>query len=354
MTCLYADGFDWVDTTSDTTIKTQLPYDKWVFTDIINNSTLQGGAGLYGGKYIGFAATNAESHLKRPIGSSVQTVVVSFLFRSNAGLPSSDTRIYTLWDGTTQQVCLHLGSDGRLFFSRAGTTIGSATPAGTIVHSTWAFLTIKVKIDPSTGTVELRKDGGSALISGTGLNTRNSANSTVDGHGPHRNNGTGGTAAFHYDELYLLDTSGSVNNDFIALSRIEMVAPTSDDTLVSTPSTGVTGWAVLDEIPLSATADYTAFAAAGADLYNFADLASTPSSIAAVRALPFCLKTDAGAATARVNCKSSATTDNGTTQNVPISINADVSHIFELDPNGSIAWTGTNFNAAKFGFERVT
>ncbi len=364
MTLQYNDGFDWVDTTSDTTIRTQLAYDAWTISSPFNphEALMVGGAGVYGGKYVGYKNNggNGALRIQRTLTTARQTVGIGFRFYATAiPSPAGRNEIFSWTDSGTVQLTLCLLGTGALSLYRGngstGTLLGTSgtTP---IVAASWYFIEVFNKIDPSTGTYDVRVNGVSVL-SGTGADTRSTANSSANGFNFGRNmhadlGNLANLVEFRFDDFYAIDDQGSVNNAVLGDCRTEMLVPTANVSAGFTPSAG-SNFQCVDEIPLSATADYNAASAAAEDRFSTGGMASTPSSVKAISLVQFSLKTDAGTNTTRNRLTSSGTTGNGTTTAVPTSIGA-IRDVFELNPNGNVAWDATTANAAQPGYERVT
>ena len=87
---------------------------------------------------------------------------------------------------------------------------------------------------------------GSSVISLTGVNTQATANPSANQVLLTSNFGVNN---INCDDLYVLNTSGSVNNDFLGECRVWMSLPTGDDARFKqwTPSTGTSHFANLDD-----------------------------------------------------------------------------------------------------------
>jgi hypothetical protein len=89
------------------------------------------------------------------------------------------------------------------------------------------------------------------------------------------------------------------------------------------------------------------------DLYSFPALTTpNPTTVYAVAVKGYIRKTDAGARTVDLRCKSSTTDSAGTNAGqTPATTYGWLDSFFETDPNGSIAWTATAVNSATSGFK---
>ena len=83
---------------------------------------------------------------------------------------------------------------------------------------------MKATINSTTGAVAIHiSPGAGAILSLTNVNTQSTANATTNGIRLAVGNGGVG-----YDDLYVLNTSGSVNNSFLGESRILTSLPNAD------------------------------------------------------------------------------------------------------------------------------
>jgi hypothetical protein len=121
-------------------------------------------------------------------------------------------------------------------------------------------------------------------------------------------------------------------------------------------NTGVNWYEVASQPPQGAPS-YVYDATVGhEDLYSFPSLSVPPTAIYAVAVKASLSKSDAGAKTASVRLKSAATDSAGTggTALAPGTSYAWMTSLFERDPNGNIAWTQPNLNAAQAGVKVET
>jgi len=116
-------------------------------------------------------------------------------------------------------------------------------------------------------------------------------------------------------------------------------------------------WYETSQNPSQGASSYVYDATVGhEDLYNFPALSVPPTAIYAVAVKANISKSDAGAKTASVRLKSGSTDSAGTggTAIAPGTSFAWATSLYERDPNGSIAWTQLNLNAAQAGIKVET
>jgi hypothetical protein len=165
--------------------------------------------------------------------------------------------------------------------------------------------------------------------------------------------GTGGLTNWYSKDLLIWDGAGSVDNDFFGSVSIYALLTDADISLNWTPSTGSTGWDLLDESPPN-DADYIsapdpAPAAAVMSLTNLpADVTSVRGLISFVRAA----KTDGGDGDLQVSLTSGANTDAGADRPMTTAFTywKDVS---EVNPGTGVFWTPTEVDAMDIEFDRT-
>lgn len=215
--------------------------------------------------------------------------------------------------------------------------------------NTWCYLEIKCTIADSGGRLTVRMNG-SQIIDFTG-DTRNGGTAAQVDYMNVRFGNAVGPLNF-IDDWYWLDSTGSAPyNDFLGDVKIETLIPTSAGASTQfTPSTGA-NWAAVDEIPAS-MADYVQSSTPGQrDSYTMSDLVTAVGQVLAARPIALALKSDAGAASLRVNSRSSGgTVRQGAAQTLSPSALWYLGDLQTTDPDGA-AWTVASLNSAEFGVE---
>lgn len=158
-------------------------------------------------------------------------------------------------------------------------------------------------------------------------------------------------------DLVIWTGTGSQNNNFLGSVLVTNLVPNSDVSLNWTPSTGTTGYEILDNIPPSDTI----YIAAGdpppspyvGNLSNLpADVSSVKGLITFVRAA----KSDGGDGSLQVGLISdpSGTPTTGLGANRPITVAQTYwRDVFELDPDTGAAWLPASVDAAQIQINRT-
>ena len=318
--------------------------------DYYNDASYQGniwdtadiGNGFAAGRFGGQCNRRAGGNLKKTL-TSQQTWIVTFAAQKEAAFSGTGT-ILECRDGSTLHLDLRFDASGHLLVTRNGTTLGTSTV--TLFGTTWYHVQFKFKIDDTTGTYEVRLDGLNVL-SGSNVDTRNGGNASVDNF-----NFVFTNVGWKLDDVIILDTTGSTNNNFPGDCKITTVFPSAaGNSAAWTPSTG-SNWQNVDDNPSNGDTDYNSSSTVGQkDTHNCTDVTVT-GAILAVKHNITHRKDDAGTRQVCGVVRSGTTDFDGTTRTCASSyvVSAD---LYETDPNTAAAWTNTNFNAAQFGYKVI-
>lgn len=332
MAMLFMDGFDHY-------ASADIPK-KWNSAVSASRTILPTG-GRRGGGALQLSATGCT---KGFAAAATDTIVVGVCFVS-----SSDTPTIQLTADATGTIHLTVrvlanGAVEALRGTTAGTIIGTSAAGAVPNRATTFYIEVKAKLHDTTGSVEVRVNGSSTpVLNLTNVDTKSGGTETVF------SGITLSTQSSVLDDLYVLDTSGAANNNFLGDVRIDTIFPTSDGNYQSfTPSTAGAHYVLVDDATPNTT-DYVDGAASGdRESFGLADLAAlTSSTVYAVQVNAAVNKDDAGARSASTMIRTSATDADGasvalgTTQSY-------ISQIYATDAGGS-AWTQSSVNAMEAG-----
>jgi hypothetical protein len=307
------------------------------------------------GRFAGGAANMGSSsqHLDLTALASVATRTIGFAFQLT-GASTGNTLVQFL-DSGTEQLSVRTTTGLALLISRNGTTLATSTP--TLSTGIWYYLEFKATIHPTAGAYELRITAGGAMtawLSGSSANTRNTANSTMNGVK------LPGNQNWLVDDLYILNSSGSVNNDFLGESRILTSLPNADDTaatgtnLLWTPDSGTPHFSRVNEATPNDDTSYVSSATAGQiDTYKFATVSPT-GAVAGLQTVLTARKDDVGSRTICAEYRSSGGTNyDGATSFSPGSSYLMFRQLYETDPATSAAWIASGINNGEFGVKCI-
>lgn len=340
MALLFIDGFDHYATADIGK--------KWSATSVGSINATGGRRG--GGSFR--SSSNNGAYVAKTLAASA-SFVVGMAFKYTA-LPTfgGNVKIIQIWDGGTSQCDLRVRGDGTLEVTRFGTALTGGASVVSLSINTDYYIEFKVTIANSiaAGSCKVRVNGVDVITVAAGQDTQNSANATANQVRIGTVDATNSLGNVDFDDVYIADLSGSVNNDFLGDVRIDTLYPTSDGNYTAfTPSTGSSHFALVDEATPN-TSDYNDGAAVGdRDSYGMGNLSALASqTVYGVQVNAAIMKDDAGSKSAATFVRSSST--NGDGAGVPLGTSqVYISQVFETDPNGSIAWTESSVNAMEAG-----
>lgn len=292
-----------------------------------------------------------------PVDYVGETLVVGFRIKTPDWVTTGAHKLFSVYsDGTgdaDRQLELYIDySDSNKLKLRRGATDLAESSASLISVDTWHYIEFKFNVHDTTGLYDVRVDGNSEM-SASGTDTRNLSTRGVyllEWWGMDGQNADQASDEQIIDDIYVLDTTGTINNNFLGPSTgVVALFPSAEGTTIDfTPSTGTDNSALVDDNPPGDT-DYNDGATNGdIDEYEVDALSETiiygvsvqthakPDAIGSIRKF-------------RHRVRSGASVGNGS----DIAVYDDAVHetIFEADPNTSAQWTNTNLNAAEFGVE---
>jgi hypothetical protein len=273
--------------------------------------------------------------------------VVGFARRAVAHGNGND--MVSIREGTTVHFGVGLTSTGAVT-ARRGTTVLATSADGVVNLTSWEYIEVKGTIHDSTGSYEIRVDGVNVL-SGTGADTRNGGTGVWDRVGFAQG---GSNNTWHVDDVYVCDTSGSTNNDFLGPVKVYALLPQTDAVAAGsnaglTPSTGTDHGALVDETPPNTT-DYNSSATVGnKDTYNFPAIGVT-GSVLGLQTSMYVAKSDAVARQVCAVVRSGGTDYDGANVS-PLTTFQYYSEMREVNPDTGVAWTISDVDAVEAGMK---
>jgi hypothetical protein len=333
MAIVFVDGFDYYPIANITR--------KWTAGAASSMQT-----GVYAGNCVRFNGTN--NNISKAF-TAAATIGVSFYLRIFQASAAA-TAICIFKDTSTTHVDVRIDANYKLYATRNGTTLGSAS-TNALSLNTWYHVEIKTLIDDSAGTVEVRINGtNSGWLNLTSQDTRNAGNASVNTI----NLAPGSSSYFDYDHLVIWNTSGNAPTNFMGDTKVVTLYPSGDSGTNNawTASTGSSKYACVDETQTSDT-DYISSTTAG----NIQTFTKGACDMATVRAVAINLvqeKDDASAYTIAELTRSGSTNYANATTVAPAASYVDSQWIRDQDPATSSAWTESGVDNAEFGVKHVT
>lgn len=350
---LFCDSFDHYTT------QTQALAGKWTSITGNNGSFGIAGSGRFGG--IGWSAQSGaggSNTLTKILPTTYATLIVGTAFKHQA-VGALDVTIISLWDtvaGGEQLSVRYSASKKRLYISRNGTTVATSTSMF-IYDGVYNYIELKATIHNTTGSYEVHVNGvQDASLTASGVNTRgtgtnNSADTVRFGFVTQTNI----TDAL-FDDIYICDTSGSDNTDFLGDIAVDAQFPDADSATHNdwTPNTLTVHYNRVNQTTPDDDTTYLSDSTPGhIDTWSYQNLRQSSGTIKGIQFLPYARKDDAGTRQiAPVVFQSATDYVQSTLPSVP-STYSYLPLIVERNPATSAAWTISDFNADEFGVKEI-
>jgi len=279
-----------------------------------------------------------------------QTMVVGFAYQPGDAL-GDNCRIVVFHQGSTEHFSLRVQTSGEVSVHLGTSATAVATSTGaSLAPNTWSYIEFKVTIgNAGVGSYEVRVNGVNVL-SDSDQDTQNGGSAIADSIKFFGNSDSSSANRSAFDDIYILDDTGSENNDFLGSQKVVAIIPTAagDDTDF-TPNSG-NNYQAVDENGHDSDSSYVESGTSGhTDLYQFGDVSLT--DIKGVQINAVAKETDASPFSLNLLCKSDATLDSGSPLAIGGTTYVSRSRILEEDPDTSAPWTDSGIDAAQFGIE---
>ena len=324
MALLMFDGFEW-----------STPID-WTGSLDYSGSGARSGAGS--------VTTPDEGYKTYPIAATTTTFIIGAALKNP--LNQEIYRIYE--EGGVLHIVLKVDAAGHIIIQRFGTVL--ATSEDTWDWNNWHYVEVKVTVHDTAGAFEVRVDGVAA-ISGSDVDTRYGGTTGICNILELR----GGPC--YYDDLYVLDSSGSINNDFLGPGARVLpckVNAAGDDTDFTPLASS--NYLNVDETPTpDGNTTYNASSTSGhRDLYNLEALTGqiAVGTVHGVRVKVSMEKDDVDAVSAKIAIKSGTTIAYGSDQACAEAYD-EYEKFWETNPDDSAQWEFADIDALQAGLEVV-
>lgn len=344
MAVLFMDGFDIYSNAADAIVG------GW--TNENANQTFSTTNGRFGGGCLQNGVTTTGWHAPAVVAVG-DTVIISFAYWVNhTGGGASDTIIRGNDRNGAQLFRLEHNTSGDLkAYNQPNTQVGSTASGALASSSAWYWIEMKVLLGSgaANGSIEVKVNGSTVIGPVTSIDTNNgNALSYISFLG------SGGDSRF--DDVIIMDTSGTGMNDFLGDTKIDSLVPNGDGTTVDWTASAGSDYQCVDDALASSNGDTDYISSSTASqktqlqMGNFAD---NPTAVHGLQIRTRSRKTDVGARTYRANVKSGGSTSNGTTLGATTDYAWRRNGVWTRNPNGSIAWTKSSINAVQVEVEIV-
>lgn len=282
------------------------------------------------------------SDLEIDLGGSKAGVIIGFAYKINSTGASTSRIIECLAGSSTQCMLTHAGTRGLSIVRGTGTILAS-TGDFVMPLSEYCYIEFKAIIHNTAGSIEVRVNGAPVLtFAGDTAETASNSADRVDVSNV--------SSQYLIDDLYICDTTGSTNNDFLGDVRVDTLMPNADGTYRQfTPSAGTDHYALIDEVAPS-TSDYVTGVTVGhRDSYAMENLgAVTGADIFGLSVHGVFSKDDNGNKTATIMLRTNGANYDGPV--LPMAVTPRcLGKLYEKNPDGNVAWTEATVNALEVG-----
>ncbi len=300
------------------------------------------------------SATSDTTNFRKVLASGETTVGVAMRLWP-AGLPVSEGnagRPIAFANGANTVLCylLMMTTGGLKVINQSGTVIGQ-TAGPVIVSGAWQHVEMKVLFDNAVGTIEVRVEGVE-VINEVAVNTVGA--STGPCEQVRCDNSSGSTLTYYVKDYIVWNGSGTANTDFLGSCAVADLTTLTDVSLNWTPSTGTTGWDLIDETPPNDDTDYISAAdpPPAAAVFSLSDLDPDVTSVKGLMTIVRARKTDGGDGNLQVALISGASTASGADRAITAAYTY-WSDVFETDPATAAAWSVSAVNAVNLSLDRT-
>ena len=347
MSLIYIDGFDIYNNIGEVTTRYS--------TNLHGKTTLTTGRGTGGNNLclslIGvtppYTTHTAHTTITTPTFTGVSTVYTGFAFH-NSSLGNGPVTIARLQEGTTIHLDLVYHPKLKVLeVTRNGTSLAVGTTQ--LATNAWYYIEIKAIINSSTGSVIVHLNTATE-INITNQNTRNGGTGVVNNIA-FTNTGSG---TWLLDDLYILNSSGGVNNTFLGDMTVEGLSPSAAGTNTNFTPVG-TGSNYIAAQGGNSSEYLESSTSLVVDTYLFTNLSRITGSVAGV-----CIDIEAQNSNSTQHStkatvyNSTTVYPSGTTITIPNTAKTFNQTIFETNPHTATTWTPSDVNTTEFGVKMIT
>lgn len=322
MSLVFMDGFDAKDFGT-----------KWSFNQAgTTSSTTRFGSGS------SLAFSGANGYMYRTF-TAITNIYFGFAFMFTSAYVNDIVRLYGDSNATNHIRLTPISSGSNIGVYRGGTLLGSFS----LNFNVWYYIEVNATINSSTGTIQVKVNGVS-VFTYNGNTQNGGTNLSIDGFWLLQSGGC------YFDDLYICNNSGTVNNTFLGDVRVQTLVPNAAGTSTQWAATGGANYANVADIPDN-TATYNMSSTVGQrDTYAMADLASGTTNVLGVQENLHAWKGDAGIGNLKPAYLIGGTVYYDSVIS-PGTSSAWYGSLRETNPATSTTWTPGDVNGMEFGAE---
>lgn len=315
------------------------------------------------GRVFGTAGAPDEAICVTPSFGIDNTIVIGFGFRLASHTTGVNSGLQGLYceRGADEQFHVEMestsGQGVRLLIKRGTTTVATSSYYD---FGVWHYIEVKATVRGSTnGAYEVRQNGV-LDISGTGVNLADSGSDGWDVFAFRYSFNLG--SSLRYDDMYVLNGTGSKNNDFLGPSIVEGLLPTSDGATTDWTQNGSGDqYTSVDDSGTAGPDETSVGGTIGSDtngqksLFGFDDLTQITGTIHAVQLGVQLGMAAAGTRTVKTRYRDPSTAEaDGTSHVVDSTTFDEFTEVFDDNPQSASAWDVADIDDGQFGIEVVS
>ena len=287
----------------------------------------------------------SSARLATPLGTTASELYAGFSWKFGT-TPSVTREIFgfQLEAQTYNGYRVSLNNTGYLQLIPKGVTQPYATGTTQLTADTWYYLELYIKRGDSDGEFTVKINGTNELAL-TSIDTQHSTDADYESIELR-----GDPNYFYFDDMYVCDTTGSVNTGFLGMQVVELLRPNGAGNYAQwTPSAG-SNYTCVNETTADDDTSYVGTTATSKkDSYDHTNITQTATSVAGVKVITHAKCTSGDFTTFKHMVRSSTSDEEGDPVHIEDSYMTRCSKVFETDPNTSSAWTKSGVDADEFG-----
>jgi hypothetical protein len=301
------------------------------------------------GRYNGNAIYGNGTWNKTLLGTAQASWVAGFAFQLRA-TPGTN-QVFYLQDAGTKQCGIEITAAPKLTFCRNGTVLTGGSGTVVLSQTIWYYVEFKATISDSisASTCKIRINGTDDSTVSAAQDSKNTSNASADGFFFQANGN-----AHVFDDFYLLDSTGSTNNDFLGDSQVLTVFPDGNgasSSFVGSDGNSVNNYLLVDESTPNDDTDYVESGTVGErDTYTFADINSAYTTIYGLQTNFMARKSAVGFRSMAPSLYDGSTYNDGTSAQV-FDTYLQITNQYDQNPFTTSAWTPTTVNSMQYGFK---
>lgn len=338
------DGYDhYPATMNDASIPGSI-LSEYIFTDQLNVGKIQV-PGLNGiGKALKFTHNSGGVDMRKPITPCTQITLAITLMFTEYNIINESKLIAFQDSNLADQFFLRQTFNGFLELVGEGGAVMAVTAEAFLLN---VMYRLNFRADIVAGTAQMKIAGD--LTKGfdvTGVDLNDSALLNIE---TFRLANAAGVGVI-FDDTYLL------TNEYLDLPEVEVntSGPSADDSVQWTPLNGIDNFAMVDEELMDGETTYNSSDTVGhKDMFVIPDLVRVPESIVCVSQITAARKEESATRQFKNVLNSGGFEFDGVNENLEQSYVYYKTHN-RLNPDGSVAWNPSSYNAIKSGYELVS